>query len=398
MAKDRTLRAALDRFQGKDLKLERQKKLQKKAGKKAKSHQDGKENDGDDGGVPLDEAGVQKAIEEIMNASDVSSEDEEEPEYDLSRLDDSDSESEIETGADGVNGSPPKHVVGEIGIDEEEEEEDDDASIALSDISTGSATEDIVPHQRLTINNTTALSKALKSISLPYSSLPFSEHQSVTTTDPVSIPDVEDDLNRELAFYAQALSAAKTGRQKLRAEGVPFTRPVDYFAEMVKSDEHMGKIKAKLIDDAAAKKASAEARKQRDLKKFGKQVQQEKLKERAKEKKDMLEKVKILKRKRQSTGIEADREENIFDVALEDASTTDRKDRSARRDKPNGQPNSKRAKKNEKFGFGGKKRFAKSTDAASTGDMSGFSTKKMKGQTSKSGAAKRLGKSRRMKR
>jgi len=58
----------------------------------------------------------------------------------------------------------------------------------------------------------------------------------------------------------------------------------------------MAKIKAKLIDEAASKKASAEARKQRDLKKFGKQVQVAKLQEREKEKKNTMEKIKVLKR------------------------------------------------------------------------------------------------------
>lgn len=75
-----------------------------------------------------------------------------------------------------------------------------------------------------------------------------------------------------------------------------FSRPTDYFAEMVKSDEHMGKIKKKLYDEAAGKKASAEARKQRDLKKFGKQVQNAKLQERNKEKRQTLEKINDLKR------------------------------------------------------------------------------------------------------
>ena len=53
----------------------------------------------------------------------------------------------------------------------------------------------------------------------------------------------------------------------------------------------------------------------------------------------------------------------------------------------------KRQKKDEKFGFGGKKRFSKSTDAASTADLRGFSAKKMKGKPGK----QRLGKSRRAK-
>jgi rRNA-processing protein EBP2 len=99
-----------------------------------------------------------------------------------------------------------------------------------------------------------------------------------------------------LAFYAQSLFAVKEARKQLKAEGAPFTRPTDYFAEMVKADEHMAKIKAKLIDEAASKKASAEARKQRDLKKFGKQVQVAKLQERQKETKQTMEKIKTLKR------------------------------------------------------------------------------------------------------
>jgi rRNA-processing protein EBP2 len=51
-----------------------------------------------------------------------------------------------------------------------------------------------------------------------------------------------------------------------------------------------------LIDEAAGKKAAAEARKQRDLKKFGKQVQVAKGQERDKAKRDTLEKIKVMKR------------------------------------------------------------------------------------------------------
>ena len=55
--------------------------------------------------------------------------------------------------------------------------------------------------------------------------------------------------------------------------------------------------------------------------------------------------------------------------------------------------NFKRQKRDQKFGFGGKKRFAKSGDATSTADMRGFSAKKMK--AGGAGVKKRLGKSRR---
>lgn len=202
------------------------------------------------------------------------------PQIDLAGIDDSDSDSSA-----GEN-------------EQENSEDEDDEDIPISDLEDldDEEKEDIIPHQRLTINNTVALTAALKRFALPISKLPFSEHQSVTTAEPVVIADVSDDLTRELAFYAQSLSAVQEARKQFKAEGVPFSRPTDYFAEMVKADEHMAKIKAKLIDEAASKKASAEARKQRDLKKFGKQVQVAKLQERDKERKQTMEKIKTLKR------------------------------------------------------------------------------------------------------
>jgi rRNA-processing protein EBP2 len=195
---------------------------------------------------------------------------------------------------EGIDESDSDSSAGENDQVQEEDEED----IPMSDLEDldEEEKEDIIPYQRLTINNTIALTAALKRIALPISKIPFSEHQSLTTSAPVSIPDVSDDLNRELAFYAQSLESVKEARKLLKAEGVLFTRPTDYFAEMVKADEHMAKIKAKLIDEAASKKASAEARKQRDLKKFGKQVQVAKLQERDKERKQTLDKIKTLKR------------------------------------------------------------------------------------------------------
>ena len=67
---------------------------------------------------------------------------------------------------------------------------------------------------------------------------------------------------------------------------------------MVKSEEQMGKVRAKMLDEAARKKASADARRQRDLKKFGKAVQVAKLQERQKEKSKTLDRINTLKRSR----------------------------------------------------------------------------------------------------
>ncbi|RYP54389.1 hypothetical protein DL768_000806 [Monosporascus sp. mg162] len=289
--------------------------------------------------------------------------------------------------------------------DEEEEEEEDEEDIPMSDLEDlpEEEREDLVPHTRLTINNTSALLSALNRIAIPTdASAPFATHQSVTSEAPTAdgIEDIQDDLARELAFYAQSLDAAKRGRALLKAEGVPFSRPTDYFAEMVKDDSHMEKIKAKLIEEASAKKASAEARKLRDLKKFGKQVQVAKLQERQKAKKETLEKIKSLKRKRQeSSGDLGTNEADLFDVGVDHELNAHKSKASSGRnggDREQHRPNAKRQKKNEKYGFGGKKRHAKSGDAVSTGDMSGFSARRMKtGSHAKVPKTARLGKSRR---
>lgn len=65
--------------------------------------------------------------------------------------------------------------------------------------------------------------------------------------------------------------------------------------------------------------------------------------------------------------------------------------------------NTKRQKKDTKYGFGGKKRNSKLGDAASSGDLSGFNARKMKSQGGGSGPGgkkkfvktARLGKSKR---
>ncbi|KAH8600206.1 eukaryotic rRNA processing protein EBP2-domain-containing protein [Bisporella sp. PMI_857] len=359
------LKIALVAEKGVDFKKLNQKKKQKIARKeKVKKGEEGLGADEDwesaDGSDDNEDGGAQIDEEDAESES--------EDEIDFAALDESDSDSSVGENDQELDG----------------DEDEDDEDIPMSDLEDldDEDKEDLIPHQRLTINNTVALTAALKRIALPISKLPFSEHQSVTTTEPVSIPDVSDDLNRELAFYAQSLSAVQEARKQFKVEGVPFTRPTDYFAEMVKADEHMAKIKAKLIDEAASKKASADARKQRDLKKFGKQVQVAKLQERQKETKQTLEKIKVLKRKRQGADNDATNETDMFDVALEEeTSKPSRKDRMG--------PN-KRAKKDEKYGFGGKKRFSKSGDALSSGDLRGFSSKKMKGVVKK-----RPGKSRR---
>ncbi|KAK4191632.1 eukaryotic rRNA processing protein EBP2-domain-containing protein [Podospora australis] len=331
--------------------------------------------------------------------------------------DDSEEESDDETGIDyqrlqDINDSDSESGLGSDDDDDEDDEQDtsklsqledgesdseeeEDSEIDVDDLELDDLDdedkEELTASTRVrqTINNKEGLLSALRRIALETDpkTVPFKFHMSVVSSKPTeeSIPSIDDDLQRELAFANQALEAARQARKLLKKENVPFTRPTDYFAETLRSDDIMQKVKTKLIEDATAKKASAEARKLRDLKKFGKQVQVQKQQERAKEKKATLEKINELKRKRKDGGgaaLGAREADDLFDVAVDNelggyqksAGNGGRK-RSAG---DHGPPNAKRQKKDSKYGFGGKKRFAKSGDALSSGDVSGFSAKRMK--------------------
>lgn len=98
--------------------------------------------------------------------------------------------------------------------------------------------------------------------------------------------------------YKQALNGTNAARALAAKNNFSFTRPSDYFAEMVKSDAHMERIRQRLLDEKAGIKKSEDKRREREGKKFGKQVQVEKLKEREKGKKEMEERLKGLKRSR----------------------------------------------------------------------------------------------------
>jgi rRNA-processing protein EBP2 len=226
--------------------------------------------------------------------SEDSEDDEDQGGIDIAGIDDSDSESEL--GSDGDGDREDKDDA-----EEEEEEEEIDVDELISDLDEEDE-ENIAAgtRTRQTIYNKEGLLAALRRFALDTNpkTVPFAFHQSVVSSKRTeeSIPSVEDDLQRELAFVNQSLEAARQARTLLRKEGVPFTRPTDYFAETVRSDATMEKVKAKLIEEATAKKAAAEARKQRDLKKFGKQVQVQKQQERAKQKREALDKINLLKR------------------------------------------------------------------------------------------------------
>ncbi|KAI1785524.1 eukaryotic rRNA processing [Ganoderma leucocontextum] len=263
--------------------------------------------------------------------------------------------------------------------------------------------EDAMPRQKVEIDNKIAMERIRATIALD-PSLPWTETLTVTYPETIDV-DVEDDLNRELAFYKQAMHSAQTARSLAQKANFPFTRPVDYFAEMVKSDSHMERIRQRLLDEGAGMKRAEDKRKEREGKKFGKQVQLEKIKERQQNKKAVEERLKGLKRKRKGAldGGAGDGED--FDVAVEDAIA----DRPSKRAKgPNGKSKLPRGARDKKFGFGGAGRRSKQNTKDSTdsfvqrggpggkGKGGGRGEKGGPGKGGKGAPSKRPGKGRRM--
>lgn len=328
-----------------------------------------------------------KKLKEQLKQDD--SDDSEDEDLDLEKLAASESESEIDSEDDDSEDDSEDELAElaeEAAEAEDVEEEVEEEDVPLSDVEIDSDA-DVVPHTKLTINNTSALKESLARIVLPWEKHAFTEHQTVTSDVRAAedIKDIYDDTSRELAFYKQGLDAALQARKQLLKLKVPFSRPLDYFAEMVKSDEHMDKLKSKLFEESANKKASEEAKRQRSLKKFGKQVQHATLQDRAKQKKETLEKINSLKKKRSGNDVGND---DDFQIALEDATREERRG-DAGGDTKRSRPNTKKLAKESKYGFGGKKAGSRKNDAESSSDVSGFNGSRLKGKQARPGKSKR---------
>lgn len=197
--------------------------------------------------------------------------------------------------------------------------------------------------------------------------------------------DVNDDLAREQAFYLQALKGTRLAYVKFEKMGIPFLRPADYYAEMVKTDHHMVKVKGRLLAEKKNMEEADERRKAREAKRISKEVQSQKLKERAKQKKDDIESVKKWRKQRQQSGFPGLDKDDDMGLSFEDGKTFERSNKRrpgvAPGDRSGGKarlgvrgkkPMKKRESRDSKFGFGGKKGMKKQNTAETTNNFKGF--------------------------
>ncbi|GAB6031629.1 putative rRNA-processing protein EBP2 [Chamberlinius hualienensis] len=251
----------------------------------------------------------------------------------------------------------------------------------------------LVPQrERIVINNITGLKDKLNQLKL---NLPWIERLDFNNDVALLAPElakkleaetaqtsfVENEFKREIHFYRQAQATVLEGIPKLHDLGVPTKRPIDYFAQMAKSDEHMKKVREQLLNKQTVIERKEKLRKLREMKKYGKQVQQEVIQKRKEEKKTMMESVHKFRKSQKNKS-----EDDHFNSKPVDKNPKNKlkKKQQERQDF-----------KDKKFGFGGQKKKKKFNDRESAADTSEFRRGKPMGQNRKKFQNKNKGKGRR---
>ncbi|KAJ2504563.1 RRNA processing protein, partial [Coemansia sp. RSA 2049] len=91
--------------------------------------------------------------------------------------------------------------------------------------------ETLIQRKKEFINHKAALSTLVEEVS--QKNLDWVQRCDITSMSPLVVENTEDDLDRELKFYQQALEAVTRAKANIKEAGIPFSRPDDYFAEMV---------------------------------------------------------------------------------------------------------------------------------------------------------------------
>jgi rRNA-processing protein EBP2 len=174
---------------------------------------------------------------------------------------------------------------------------------------------------------------------------PWIESLTVHSVNPIDVEDIDDDLKRETAFYQSSVAAVKVGLIQLDQSGVPYKRPMDYYAESVKPDSHMAKVKQVLLNEKKKIEEIEERKRQLNLKKYAKTVHAEKKKERSKQKRDALDEIDRFKKRTKHNEASSASFKGVV----------------------------KKAAKEAKYG---RKRTSKKNDSSSINDFSKFNNKK----------------------
>eukprot|EP01006_Ploeotia_vitrea_P035353 TRINITY_DN65862_c11_g1_i1.p2 TRINITY_DN65862_c11_g1~~TRINITY_DN65862_c11_g1_i1.p2 ORF type:complete len:355 (-),score=229.43 TRINITY_DN65862_c11_g1_i1:55-1119(-) len=240
------------------------------------------------------------------------------------------------------------------------------------------------PFGKPAVNNVVALEQKEDEVALP-DEWSWVETLAVTSSEPLELDNVDDDLKREALFYQQALRNATTALVQLDHLGVPHRRPADFFVEMVKTDQHMIRVKEALLTERKRMDIVEERRRAQEARKFARQVQVSKEQEKARRKKVQIEALNQWKKTRKKNQANVADGGGVLpradmDDALQEAinnpervAERGRQEKAAER-----KANRKRLKRNAKYGYGGPRKRQKQNDAESSANYGFEKTKNSK--------------------
>jgi rRNA-processing protein EBP2 len=210
------------------------------------------------------------------------------------------------------------------------------------------------------------------------SSAKWIKHVAVTVSkELVFDKDIDNDFEREALFYKQAQDGARQAIANLKQLNIPVARPADYFAEMVKSDSHMHRVRNVLLNKQKEKDRRDTVRRLRTEKKFATKVQKETEQQQRTDKRKFLEAV-----KKHRKGMKGQLETMLSNARSMDMDENDGGPSAERPQRGGGRGGASgggkkfsRTARDKKYGFGGIKRGNKRNDKASFNDVA-FKSKK----------------------
>lgn len=204
-----------------------------------------------------------------------------------------------------------------------------------------------------------------------------------------AIPDFDDALTRDAILCRRASAAAKQAHDRVTLNGIAFFRPPGLIFDPFKTEEQVSRVARLKAEEEKAAKELERIRKDRDNRKFSKKMAKEakvmKQQEATKQKKDMAKAREELRGKKSMLN-NLGKDEFEVDLATDLESDTDRptkKRPSSHKKNVNGRKgkavSAKRSLKDQKYGFGGKKRGKKANTSESLdAGPDAFNPKRMK--------------------
>lgn len=208
--------------------------------------------------------------------------------------------------------------------------------------------------------NKEGIESCIKQIALP-SDFHWIESLTVTTAEPFVLENLNDDLKRESLFYEETLAGVKTALARMDEAGIPYQRPTDFYAEMVKPDSHMNRVKDALLREKKKMAVVQNRKQQREQQKMAKQVQAERIKQKGAGKREAKATLEALKAKKGRNQTEMRVPRTMLTASLKEKQAMVEASK-----KPT--KNRKRQAADKKYGFGGKKKRLKSNTAESLDD------------------------------